>query len=241
MRSQAGQSRSHGSTASGGQVFRQRPQFGPEAERLVSILRSHSTSTEHSTAVSTTRGPYSGVSSCRLRPSVPRPASTAACGKRQQRRHVLRRVVVVAPGIDVRRRHDDAPGSPGPRASRRARATFPRASSARARRCNTCGARSSGRMRASPLFSLFASTMTRPPSCSVMSDGRLRIVRIRRMGVHQRAVGDAHQIGAELDGPGLDLGRRERGLEHQAHDRSCSPAVRGRRHRRFGALAAAGA
>ena len=35
-------------------------------------------STDDSTPASMTRGPYSGVSNCRLRPSVPMPASTAA-------------------------------------------------------------------------------------------------------------------------------------------------------------------
>ena len=38
---------------------------------------SHATGAEHSTPASMTRGPYSGVSSCRFRPRVPRPASTA--------------------------------------------------------------------------------------------------------------------------------------------------------------------
>ena len=41
---------------------------------------SHSTSTEQSTAVSSTRGPYFGVNSWRFKPRVPSPASTAACG-----------------------------------------------------------------------------------------------------------------------------------------------------------------
>ena len=63
------------------------PAARPEAQR-VSILLSHATSTEQRTAVSSTRGPNSGVSNCRLSPSVPSPASTAACGSDSKRRHV---------------------------------------------------------------------------------------------------------------------------------------------------------
>src|SRR5258708_16809106 len=54
--SQRDQSRSHSSTASPGQVFRQRPQLGPRQSASF-IGWSHSTGAEQSTAVSVARGP----------------------------------------------------------------------------------------------------------------------------------------------------------------------------------------
>ena len=79
-------------------------------------------------------------------------------------------------------------------------------------------------MRATPRDRRFASTITRPPSCSVMSEGRCGFVRIRRMLLERRAVRDADEVGAERARLRLDRVGGQRLLEDRDHQRALPSA-----------------